>query len=435
MSGRQLSRRHVLKILATAALGYPACRRQVDVHGKSVVLILVDQLRKDAADRWMPAVGRLARRGILFDEMRSVSPWTYPSVISMMSGLYPQQHGADGHLSRNILTTFSSDVPQLQELLRAAGYRTAAFITNPFLHEWNPFKEGFDLFDAGFINNVGNRRLGYDAGVWIPERMFADSVNQAIMRHFEGQPYETPEFTYVHYIDVHGPWEGAPFPGSYEASIRFIDERIHEIYDYFTDRYAGELIFLVTSDHGRAVADDESIGEGPQWRKTKATLHDFNLRIPLVILPGGPVPGPRRVPGPCANTDILPTILEWLDRPVPYRVPGRSLLPEIRDEESLPPDRPLYAKSSAFGTLSDGIVYRGRKYIRFFDPESGELAARRVFDLERDPREAEPIAEEFGEAEALLAEAAGDQGLAFQARYETLSEELEDQLRSLGYLK
>ena len=69
-------------MLALAALAGPACRRRVEVHGRSVVLVLVDQLRKDAADLWMPEVGSLARDGVLFDEMRSVSPWTYPSVIS-----------------------------------------------------------------------------------------------------------------------------------------------------------------------------------------------------------------------------------------------------------------------------------------------------------------------------------------------------------------
>ena len=34
----------------------------------------------------------------------------------------------------------------MQGMLRAAGYRTAAFVTSPLLLDWNPFHEGFDTF-------------------------------------------------------------------------------------------------------------------------------------------------------------------------------------------------------------------------------------------------------------------------------------------------
>ena len=58
----------------------------------------------------------LAERGIVFANARSVAPWTYPSVVSLFSGLYPQQHGADGHQDGKLLTTFSADVPLLPQL-------------------------------------------------------------------------------------------------------------------------------------------------------------------------------------------------------------------------------------------------------------------------------------------------------------------------------
>src|SRR5262245_57765682 len=41
----------------------------------SIVLVLVDQLRKDAADRWMPEVRALADKGVVFENMRSAAPW------------------------------------------------------------------------------------------------------------------------------------------------------------------------------------------------------------------------------------------------------------------------------------------------------------------------------------------------------------------------
>src|SRR5262245_4816407 len=112
----------------------------------TVVVVLVDQLRKDAADRWLSETRALAESGVRFEELRSAAPWTYPSVISLVSGLYPQQHGADGDESGQRLTVFSPEVPLLPRTLRAAGYHTAGFVTNPFLHEWNPFHEAFDHY-------------------------------------------------------------------------------------------------------------------------------------------------------------------------------------------------------------------------------------------------------------------------------------------------
>jgi len=214
-------------VLPLGGVALSACMKDRSQRQKPhVVCILVDQLRKDAADRWLERIGPIASRGVIFEQMRSVAPWTYPSVISMLSGLYPQQHGADGHMFKNVLATFERRVPLLQKTLRADGYETAAFITNPFLHTWNHFRMGFDHFDAHFIGSQGNIRGRGDL-VWKPGTMFADSVNQAVTSHFSGRRCRSREFTYVHYIDVHGPWQGAPFKHRYKDAVSFIDQRIH----------------------------------------------------------------------------------------------------------------------------------------------------------------------------------------------------------------
>ena len=110
--------------LALAALGLlSTCGAERDPRA-SVVLILVDQLRKDAADRWLSETRALAEQGVRFEQMRSVAPWTYPSVISLFSGLYPQQHGADANAEGTRLTTIDESVPLLPRSLRAAGYHT-----------------------------------------------------------------------------------------------------------------------------------------------------------------------------------------------------------------------------------------------------------------------------------------------------------------------
>jgi arylsulfatase A-like enzyme len=398
----------------------------------SVVVVLIDQLRKDAADRYLVGVNALAAQGVVFETMRSAAPWTYPSVISLLSGLYPQQHGADGHQTVNRLAHFDPGVPLLQKRLKAAGYTTAAFVTNPFLMDWNEFHRGFDTFDQHFIRTQGDRRLS--VSVFAMPSMFANSVNLALRAHFEGRPPTSPEFTYVHYIDVHGPWASAPFAPDYENAIRFVDGKVVELYEFFRDRYDGDLLFFVTSDHGRALGDDLDVGYGPDWRKQKASVHDYNLRIPFLILPGRRVPRGRRVSGPCSNVDFVPTLLDWLDLPAEHPRPGTSLLPAIRGGEVLPPERPIYARHSAFGDANDGLVRGDLKFVRFFDVATGRVVARRVFDVAKDPRETRSLDGDFPEAEAELEAVSGSGGIAYRGVFRDVDPGIEESLRALGYL-
>jgi len=398
----------------------------------NVVIVLIDELRKDAADQYMTGVNAAARRGIVVAEMRSVAPWTYPSVISLMSGLYPQQHGADGHLHENTLSRVAPGVPLLQKRLREAGYSTAAFITNPFLLDWNDFHLGFDKFDGSFVGSEGNQRG--DESVWVPETMFANSVNPAVRAHFDATPYDTPEFTYIHYIDVHGPWEGAPFRGSYAEAIGYVDRKVMEIYDYLSRRYDGDVLFIVTSDHGRALGDDQRVGSGRRFRKQKHSVHDYNLKIPFAILPSAHVTQAVRVLGPASSIDVVPTLLEWLEIEAKVERPGTSLLGAIRSGRPIPTSRHLYARNSAFGQLNDALLIDRHKILRFFDVDTGAIVEQRKFDLEVDPRETQPepydpsaFAEAFGRV-------AGDHGMAFEVQFDGVEADVEARLRALGYL-
>lgn len=431
----------LLKIIQSApvwvflvAMVFPMGCRQAPGPAKNIVCILVDQLRKDAADQWAEGINELATQGVVFDEMRTPAPWTYPSVISLMSGLYPQQHGADGRKD-NAVSTFDERVPLIQRILDERGYRTAAFVANPFLLEWNSFHQGFDTFDSHFIGSQGNQR-GKPKLVWKPESMFADSVNESVIRHFDGLLYDAPELTYIHYIDVHGPWAGAPFAADYESAVRYIDEKVMEIYNFFNERYQGEMLFIVTSDHGLAQGDDLKLGYGKPWRLNKNSVHDFNLRIPFYILPSAVVRAPRRVAGNCCNIDLVPTLLDWLDIKPDFALPGISLLAAIEGTGDLPSDRAVYTVAKAWGrNPTDCIVHQGRKYMRFIGPKIRTETVRRIFDLKADPQETNPLGLEFGEANALMKDAAGMHGRSFPVRFEAVDPEVRERMKQLGYLR
>ena len=430
----------ILSGSAVACGGY-----EQDPATPSIVLVLVDQLRKDAADRWMPEVRALADQGVVFENMRAAAPWTYPSVISLVSGLYPQQHGANGELvSGGRLTTFDPRVPLLPAMLRGR-YYTAGFVTNPFLQRWNPFHEGFDHYAIDeFIGSMGNLR-GFPDLVWT-SHMFADTVNRVLREHFDSRDVVGPEFVYVHYIDVHGPWKDAPFDAgpplpenalnepAYEAGARYVDRKIAELHEYFTRRYDGNLLFLVTSDHGQELGDDLALGEGAPLRKRKASVHDFNTHIPLLVLPGRSVPSGRQVRIPCSNVDVVPTLLDWLGMPIPPGLAGASLKHAILGEER-PEDwqRPIYSRMEAFNSRSDGVVVGTKKLVRYLDPPSGDERRRVAFDLGEDAREAQVLRPEDGPPAGVLEDAASTRGVEYQGTLEMPDAATLEKLKHLGY--
>ena len=97
--------------------------------------------------------------------------------------------------------------------------------------------------------------------------------------------------------------------------------------------------------------------------------------------------------------------------------------------------RAQYAKMSAFGRLSDCLVWGGRKYLRFFEPKSGQAVGQRIFDLAEDPDETRSLGHDLGEASALLEEAAGTHGVEYAAHFEEAEGELLERLRALGYMR
>jgi hypothetical protein len=90
---------------------------------------------------------------------------------------------------------------------------------------------------------------------------------------------------------------------------------------------------------------------------------------------------------------------------------------------------------SAFHSRADCLVWGGRKYARFFDPESEREIARHVFELARDPRETSSLGSEFGDADAVLQRLAGTHGRVYSPRFDEVRSDIRARLRALGYLQ
>jgi arylsulfatase A-like enzyme len=156
----------------------------------NVVLIVVDTLRADHVGAYggavaTPAMDAIAEGGARFDAAYAHAPMTAPSHASMFTGLMPRQHGLLNNGRR-----FDPPGETLAEVLRAAGYQTAAFVSLEVLSSRFGWDRGFDSYGESF-----------EGGWW----RTADQVNEDVLPWVRAHARE-PFFLFVHYSDPHEPY-------------------------------------------------------------------------------------------------------------------------------------------------------------------------------------------------------------------------------------
>src|SRR6266481_5552351 len=120
----------------------------------NLVLITLGSTRADrmgflgAKGALTPNLDRLAGESIVFEHAYAQAPGSVVSHATILAGAYPQSTGMS-----DIGGTLSSSLPYLPELLKAQGYRTAAFVGSIDLDPWSGLAQGFDrgfqTYDAG----------------------------------------------------------------------------------------------------------------------------------------------------------------------------------------------------------------------------------------------------------------------------------------------
>jgi len=194
------ARTHRFVLLLPAAL--LACSRAAPLPERpNVLLVVVDTLRPDrlgcygGAPENSPNLDELADGFFLFENAQSASPWTAPSLLSLMTGLHPDVHGIKTfpiphRLARGITT--------LAERLHDVGYETAAFTEGGYARGSFGLDRGFDLYpgksDDDEYTNAG--RLG-------PSRL-ASNLDRTL--DWLGERGEKPFFCFFHTYETHMPY-------------------------------------------------------------------------------------------------------------------------------------------------------------------------------------------------------------------------------------
>ena len=242
-----------------------------------VVLVTIDTLRADRLGAYgrspsiTPEMDRVAAEGVVFSRALAASPWTVPSVASILTGLPAARHGA-GMASGSGLTFLRSPLDSgfttLAERFAAAGYRTGAVVANGFLTPQQGMTQGFAVFAnplynasaAIFMRDLPLVRLVL---AFIPDEKLGDyraeGVTTAALAWLAEQS-DAPSFLWVHYIDPHTPYQADPAKldfSAWMAEMRQIQPEglpdgtvVGEVFAG-TSHVRGGLLYLVPEDRRR----------------------------------------------------------------------------------------------------------------------------------------------------------------------------------------
>jgi arylsulfatase A-like enzyme len=373
------------------------------------VVYLVDTLRADHLGCYgyerntSPTIDAFALEGVVFERCMSQSSWTKPATASVLTGLYPAQHGANKEP-----LPIRDDVTTLAEVVSAAGIPTGAFFTSYWVGERHGFGQGFDAHEYISHEKKGERSQ--------------KAIDSALA--FIEAKQDEPFFVFVHVTDPHAPYAPpAPYNTRFDHGyagtvtggfgLANPDERLADLTEsdrqHLIDLYDGAIAYsdelfgrfldglralgryddtliLFLADHG------EEFGDQGRWRHNPG-LFDPVVRIPLI----GRFPGlPDELAGShydhlSLQIDVMPTVLGALGLETPVGLTGRDLGRELLRPR--PKARFGIIEVDSAGAYRKAVVGNGLKYVRSWAPTKGEF----LYDFEADPTESKNILEESPE--------------------------------------
>jgi arylsulfatase A-like enzyme len=352
---------------------------------RNVVLISLDTMRADRLGCYgalggnTPALDRIAHEGALFQNAIAAAPWTLPSHTTLLTGF----HGCVRlGLAENDRSP--AGIAPLPELLRNAGYTTAAFTEGGYMSPTS-FQRGFGLYSA-LGDTAAERPWGN------VDRTVGDATDW--LTHEAREPF----FLFVHTYQVHSPYNAPPPYGDlqrpadggelasrtlearsrtemarYDEEVRYTDAVMARLFDTLAALDLWQrTILVIVADHG------DAFGEHGHFQHV-LYLDEEVMRVPFIWVAPGLVAAGRRIPTVAGLIDFTPTVLELLGLEAPQFIEGVSLAQLLRDVD--PPfaraaHRFVFAERMLKGTPYP-VLARGATWRAVFG-QSGPLDMRTI---------------------------------------------------------
>ena len=428
--------------------------------GWNLVVLTLDTVRADRLGAYgyqgwpdhpnSPRLDAQLESGVLFELAQAQRSETWPSLGSLLTGLYPSGHG----IVENGFG-FPDDLPTLPKLLHQHGYLTGAFLSNMC-------KANHQGWDAFACSGGRDGKAVQGALDWA--------------RSVDGRK---PFFLWVHLFGAHGPYyNGGDLaireldPG-YQGPLgtkkwqlnRVMTEKIpladkdvrhlDAIYDAAvmgSDRLAGSLldglraagllektVIVVSADHGEELYDHNG------YLYHACSVYQSGLHVPLGISAPGLIRAGGRVPQVVELIDVMPTLLSLLGLAVPQEQHGRSLVPYLERPGAGGAGKPAF---SEYGSAPiHTVIQEDWKLVH--NPEAIEpvcipdappghypIARAELYDLSQDPGETRNLAAarpaKVAELEKLIRQRYA--ALKSRAWEQEIDEELRKELEALGYV-
>jgi arylsulfatase A-like enzyme len=420
-----------------------------------VVLVTIDTLRADHLGAYgysrptSPSIDLLAGQGVLFRTAESVQSATWPALASLHTSQYPGGHGViwnGWHLREGI--------PTLAESLRANGYDTSAFLTNMTGTRHPGFSR---LFLARGGDQADMDRRATDAAI--------EHLERAGDRRF---------FLWLHLLSPHADYSPPPpydaaftGPGAsrlsgaiealvdarargvrlsdadvahvvalYDGEIAYVDTLVDRLLSALRERGLEQSTLVVfTADHG------EDLHEHNRYFFHSPSMYSSSLHVPLILSWPGTLPAGIRTDHPASLVDIAPTVLSLLGLPASSSFLGVDLLPGGKVPAEAPRTVAFSETSGrifAARTVDWRLVYNPEKLRPEAPGGPYPIGEVELYDLRRDPREQDDVAESRKDVLADLTARI----VAWQQRErrpggvpeQTLDDETREELQALGYV-
>lgn len=390
----------------------------------NIVVVLADDHAHRAVGYNNPALktphmDRIAGEGMILDRAYVASPICVASRASIMSGLFPQQHGSVG-LDGSGFQRCVVDEKRYRTFahyLTDAGYATAFFgkshLGDPKLYGFSEATVSTNVVDTDSFENAKAYLASRESNdtpflLWlapnqphvplVPEQRWLDlydprtlNVDPNFMEsppdgsiYNQGKPgerfYRDHTFT-KHYKNLpSGPprtkEQMIDFIHAYYATISHLDHQLGGFFDHLrASRHYENTTFIYLADNGYHL--------GNHGLGNKITMHEEAVRVPMFAHGHGVRSGTRST-SLVSSLDIYPTLLDFAGVEAPAHLMGKSIRSVLASPRKTVRD---YVSSECVGVggkVGEGHRMVRSKYWKYVLTDSNEEA---LFDEAADPYE------------------------------------------------